>query len=105
MNRTKDAPNAVVQRTAQAGYASNANASNDTSSKSPMKAPKLLEIDLVDDADRYSTLAGFILWQMGHLPVAGEKIRIGDFDYEVVALDGRAIDKVRIRPVTEGGAA
>lgn len=69
------------------------------------KASNLIDTDLSDEADRYSTLAGFILWQMGHLPVAGEKIRIGDFDYEVVALDGRAIDKVRIRPVTEGGAA
>jgi len=58
---------------------------------------KLLDVDLVDDADRYSTLAGLILWRLGHLPKEGETIPYGDLTYEVVSLDGRNIDKVRIR--------
>ncbi len=58
---------------------------------------KLLEIDLVDDADRYSTLAGLMLWRLGHMPQQGETVSFGDLTYEVVALDGRNIDKVRIR--------
>ncbi|MGF9562287.1 TerC family protein [Neorhizobium sp. JUb45] len=58
---------------------------------------KLLESDLVDDADRYSTLAGLILWRLGHMPQQGETVTFGDLTYEVVALDGRNIDKVRIR--------
>jgi CBS domain containing-hemolysin-like protein len=57
---------------------------------------KLLEIDLVDDADRYSTLAGLMLWRLGHMPQQGETVSFGDLTYEVVALDGRNIDKVRI---------
>jgi CBS domain containing-hemolysin-like protein len=57
---------------------------------------KLLDSDLVDDADRYSTLAGLILWRLGHLPQQGETVTFGDLTYEVVALDGRNIDKVRI---------
>ena len=58
---------------------------------------KLLDIDLVDDADRYSTLAGLILWRLGHLPQPGETVQFGELTYEVVALDGHNIDKVRIR--------
>jgi CBS domain containing-hemolysin-like protein len=58
---------------------------------------KLLDIDLVDETDRYSTLAGLILWRLGHLPAKGETVLFGDLVYEVVSLDGRNIDKVRIR--------
>ncbi len=58
---------------------------------------KLLEVDLVDEADRYSTLAGLVLWRLGHLPNQGESVSFGGLTYEVVALDGRNIDKVRIR--------
>ena len=61
------------------------------------RASKLLDVDLVDDADRYSTLAGFVLWRLGHLPHEGESVTSGDFAYEVVKLDGRNIDKIRIR--------
>jgi CBS domain containing-hemolysin-like protein len=58
---------------------------------------KLLDVDLVDDADRYSTLTGLILWRLGHLPMEGEAVPYGDLTYEIVSLDGRNIDKVRIR--------
>lgn len=58
---------------------------------------KILDIDLVDDADRYSTLAGLILWRLGHLPEGGETVNFDGLTFEVVAMDGRNIDKVRIR--------
>lgn len=58
---------------------------------------RLLETDLVDDGDRYSTLAGLILWKLGHLPSQGETIHYGRHIFEVASLDGRNIDKVRIR--------
>ncbi|WP_420963154.1 TerC family protein [Brucella sp. IR073] len=61
------------------------------------RASYLLEADLVDDTDRYSTIAGFILWRLGHFPNAGETVVAGDLTFEVVSLDGRNIDKVRIR--------
>ena len=64
-------------------------------------ASKLLDVDLVDEADRYSTLAGFILWRLGHLPHEGETFIAGDLAFEVVKLDGRNIDKVRIRHVED----
>jgi CBS domain containing-hemolysin-like protein len=64
-------------------------------------ASKLVEADLVDDTDRYSTLAGFILWRLGHLPHEGESFTDGDLFFEVVKLEGRNIDKVRIRRIEE----
>lgn len=60
---------------------------------------RLLDVDLVDDADRYSTLAGWLLWRLGHLPQKGESVSSGDLLYEVVALDGHNIDKVKIHRV------
>lgn len=60
-------------------------------------ASRLLEVDLSDQTERYSTLAGFLLWQLGRLPSPGDKVTSGDLEFEVVAMEGRAIDKVRVR--------
>jgi CBS domain containing-hemolysin-like protein len=65
------------------------------------KASKLVDADLVDDNDRYSTLAGFILWRLGHLPHEGESLDDGDLAFEIVKLEGRNIAKVRIRRIAE----
>ncbi|MEP7454382.1 TerC family protein [Phyllobacterium sp. SB3] len=56
----------------------------------------LIDRDLVDDGDRYTTLAGYILWNLGHIPTTGEKLVVDDFEYEIVEMDGRNIGKVRI---------
>jgi CBS domain containing-hemolysin-like protein len=61
------------------------------------RASSLLEVDLVDQTDRYSTLAGYILWRLGHLPEAGETVAAGDLHFEVIAMRNRNIEKVRIR--------
>ncbi|MDL2407678.1 transporter associated domain-containing protein [Rhizobium calliandrae] len=57
---------------------------------------KLVDADRIDDADRYSTLAGFILWRLRHLPHEGENFTSGNLTFEVIKLAGRNIDKVRI---------
>lgn len=57
---------------------------------------KLIDIDLVDEADRYSTLAGHMLWRLGHLPQVGERVATEQLAFEVVAMDGHSIDKVRV---------
>jgi CBS domain containing-hemolysin-like protein len=61
------------------------------------KASNLIEVNLVDETDRYSTLAGYILWRLGHLPKVGEKVAAGTHILEVMAMDERNIEKVRIR--------
>ncbi len=47
----------------------------------------------VDDAE-YTTLAGFVLFQLGHIPQVGETFQWKNWRFEVVDLDGRRIDKV-----------
>lgn len=60
-----------------------------------------LEKDLVDENDRYSTLAGFMLWHFGHLPMSGESFVVDGLNFKVVEMDRRNISKVLITPVTE----
>ncbi|KAA0970873.1 TerC family protein [Aureimonas fodinaquatilis] len=52
--------------------------------------------DLVDEANRYSTLAGYILTQMGHLPREGDCVEAEGLRLEVISVDKRSIGKVRI---------
>jgi putative hemolysin len=42
----------------------------------------------------FTTLAGFVLYELGHIPVPGETFDWGNWCFEVVDLDGRRIDKV-----------
>lgn len=42
----------------------------------------------------YTTLAGFVLTQLGHIPVPGETFDWKNWRFEVIDLDGRRIDKV-----------
>lgn len=62
------------------------------------RVSQLLDTDLSDDSERYSTLAGYILWHLGHIPNQGDAIELEGMRFEIVAMDGRAIDKVRIVP-------
>jgi putative hemolysin len=51
----------------------------------------------VDDAE-YTTLAGFVLSELGHIPAVGEGFRWKNWQFEVVDLDGRRIDKILAMP-------
>jgi len=48
--------------------------------------------------DSYHTMAGFVLWHLGRLPVAGEKLAWRDLSIEVVDMDGLVIDKLLLQP-------
>lgn len=61
------------------------------------RASNIMNANLSDAADRYSTLAGYILWQLGHLPSEGQRVAAGAYEFEIVKMEGHAIDKVRIR--------
>ena len=52
-----------------------------------------LGIALPDDRD-YSTVAGFALSVLKHLPEVGEKFRHDGWSFEIVDMDGRKIDKL-----------
>ncbi|MBM4219046.1 MAG: HlyC/CorC family transporter [Gammaproteobacteria bacterium] len=51
--------------------------------------------------DDYTTLAGFVLAQLGHLPATGESFRWRSLRFEVVDLDGRRIDKVLVQRLAQ----
>lgn len=51
-----------------------------------------------EEAGRFETIGGYILDQLGHIPVAGEKVASDGFSIEVVDMDGHRIDKVLLVP-------
>lgn len=59
----------------------------------------LLERDLVDENEQYSTLSGFILSHLGRLPEQGESFESQDYRFTVINVDGQKIDKVKIERI------
>ena len=55
-----------------------------------------------EESDEYQTLAGFILFQLGHIPAEGEKFDCEGLRFEIVDMDKHRIDKVLITPVGAG---
>jgi putative hemolysin len=53
--------------------------------------------------DNYNTMAGFVLWHLGRLPVAGERLAWRDLSIEVVDMDGLVIDKLLVTPRSAQG--
>ena len=55
---------------------------------------------LLDEAQDYSTLAGYLLARFGHLPQPGDSCEYQDphhrFRFEVLEIDGRRIASVRV---------
>lgn len=70
-----------------------------------------LAIDALPDEDRglYNTLAGLLMAVSGQLPGVGERVSCAGWQFEVVDLDGRRIDKVlaarESSPASEPAAA
>ena len=42
------------------------------------RASNIMRANLSDTANRYYSLAGYILWQLGHLPNEGQRVAAGD---------------------------
>lgn len=59
---------------------------------------EVLEIhELPDQEDaEFQTVAGFVLSQLGHVPAAGDHLKWGNLDFEIVDMDGHRIDKVLV---------
>ncbi|WP_164157298.1 hemolysin family protein [Sandarakinorhabdus rubra] len=52
-----------------------------------------LGLPLPEERD-YETAAGLALEQLKHLPATGERFRVGAWQFEIIDLDGRKIDKL-----------
>ena len=46
----------------------------------------------------YETLAGFLLDQLGHIPVVGDRVRYEGWTFDVLEMDRRRISSVRVTP-------
>lgn len=49
-----------------------------------------------EEAGEYSTLSGFILNYLGHIPRDGEKFKWGKYQFEIMDMDQHKIDKVLV---------
>jgi CBS domain containing-hemolysin-like protein len=56
-----------------------------------------LGADLTGAEGRHTTLAGYLMWQLGRLPEEGDTITGEGFEFEVVARTGLRLDLVRVR--------
>ena len=65
-----------------------------------LKARLEIEAELpYEDRGRYNTLAGLLMTVSGRLPTLSEKIEVSSWQFEVLGIEGRRIDKVLARPL------
>lgn len=58
-----------------------------------------IEDDLPGESEnRFTTLGGFMLFTLGHIPTEGEKFQWTRFEFEVIDMDRQRIDKVLVTP-------
>nr|WP_184804530.1 hemolysin family protein [Nitrospirillum iridis] len=65
------------------------------------EASSVLDLPGLRNGGDYLTLAGFLLFKLGHLPRVGEGISHAGYRFEVVDMDGRRIDKILVIPPAE----
>jgi putative hemolysin len=63
-----------------------------------LKARLVLEALPDEERGRYNTLAGLLLFVLGRLPHTGERVRLEGWEFEIVDMDGRRIDKILAIP-------
>jgi putative hemolysin len=61
------------------------------------EAERLLKRSDLASGDDYTTIAGFVLAQLGRLPVTAETFEWKDLRFEVVDMDGKRIDKLLVQ--------
>ncbi len=63
------------------------------------KVERELALDLA--ADDFTTVAGLVINQLGHLPKVGEVLEFRSYLFEVLEADERRVQRIRIRAVAE----
>ncbi len=56
------------------------------------------------EAEDHHTLAGFLLERLQHIPAAGESLRWGGYQFQILAMDGPRIERVQIDRPSEPAA-
>ncbi len=56
-----------------------------------------------EERGTYLTLGGFVMMQIGRVPVTADVFEAAGFRFEVVDMDGKRIDKVLVQPLSSSG--
>ena len=54
-----------------------------------------------EDRSAYQTLSGFVMSQLGRIPKTGAKFQYANYEFEVVDMDGRRVDRVLVSKIDE----
>jgi putative hemolysin len=54
-----------------------------------------------EDRSTYQTLSGFVMSQLGRIPKTGAKFKYENYEFEVVDMDGRRVDRVLVSKIKE----
>jgi CBS domain containing-hemolysin-like protein len=65
------------------------------------EAAAILERPLMAEGSDYVTIAGFVLWRLGHIPEANEAFEWEDWRFVITALEGHRIETITAHPVAE----
>lgn len=57
----------------------------------------------VEESEEYETLAGWMLVELGHIPVPGETVSSGDYEFRVEVVRRRRIARLRVSRAADGG--
>ncbi len=52
----------------------------------------------VPDGPAYETVGGYVMAVLGRVPRAGDHLAVGDWRLEVAGMDGRRVERLRLRP-------
>jgi CBS domain containing-hemolysin-like protein len=52
---------------------------------------------------RYETLGGYLTARLGRFPSEGDTVEAEGWTFEIIEMDGRRVDRVRVVPPSEGG--
>ena len=66
-----------------------------------------LEIDGVENAEEYDTVAGYVIGELGRIPEPGDRVSLGEIDLEVAELVDRRITQLTLHgaPTPEAGSS
>lgn len=53
------------------------------------------------DSTEYTTISGFIMYKLGRIPTEGDIVKYGAYEFEVVDMDGKRVDKIIISKVDD----
>ncbi|MBE1876174.1 hemolysin family protein [Myceligenerans pegani] len=57
---------------------------------------------VVPEGAAYETLGGLVMAELGRVPRAGDEVTVAGATLRVEAMDGRRVERVRVRPVRDG---